>query len=70
MLRIDCDTCVARDTGACDDCVVTFLLDRPAGAIVFDVEEERALRALHDGGLAPALRFREEGPSPPRSRPA
>jgi hypothetical protein len=68
MLRIDCADCVARDTDACEDCLVTFLLDRPEGAIVFDVEEERALRVLHDGGLAPALRFRPDGP--PTSVPA
>lgn len=57
MLEIDCERCCARDTSACDDCVVTFLLDRPDGAIVFDVEEERALRVLHRGGLAPGLRY-------------
>jgi hypothetical protein len=62
MLRIDCDTCVARDSRACDDCLVTFLLDRPEGAIVFDVEEERALRLLEEGGLAP------HGPQPRASR--
>ena len=70
MLRIDCDACVAQHTDACQDCVVTFLLDRPEGAIVFDVEEERALRVLHDGGLAPALRFRDGPPPRPTTRPA
>jgi len=44
-------------TNACDDCVVSFILRRdPGEAVVVDVEEERALRALHDGGLAPKLR--------------
>lgn len=56
-MRIDCDECVMRDTGACDECVVTALLDRPAGAVVLDVAEERALRVLHDAGLAPRNRF-------------
>ncbi len=56
-MRIDCDTCVARDTAACDGCIVTYLLDRPAGAVMFDVEEERAIRALQDGGLAAATRY-------------
>jgi hypothetical protein len=70
MLRIDCDACVAQGTDACEDCVVTFLLDRPEGAIVFDVEEERALRVLHDGGLTPALRFRDGPPPPPTTMPA
>ncbi|HVM14131.1 MAG TPA: hypothetical protein VM287_07355 [Egibacteraceae bacterium] len=36
---------------------MTYLLDRPAGAVVFDVEEERAVRALQAGGLAPDSRF-------------
>ena len=57
MLRIDCNSCVMRHTEACDTCLVTFLLDRPEGAIVFDAEEERALRTLHAGGLAPDVRY-------------
>lgn len=56
-MLIDCGDCAMKDTSACDDCVVTFLLDRPEGALIIDVAEERALRALHDGGLAPANRF-------------
>ncbi|HUH08043.1 MAG TPA: hypothetical protein VML96_09580 [Egibacteraceae bacterium] len=36
---------------------MTFLLDRPDGAIVFDVAEERAIRALQVVGLAPRTRF-------------
>ena len=54
---IDCDTCVARDTAACDDCVVTFMCDRSQHeAVVIDVAEYRALRLLHEGGLVPRLR--------------
>jgi len=54
---IDCGDCVMAGTNACDDCVVSFILRRePGEAVVVDVEEERALRALHDGGLAPKLR--------------
>jgi hypothetical protein len=46
-----------RDTSACDDCVVTFILRRePGDAVVIDADEERALRALGDGGLVPRLR--------------
>jgi hypothetical protein len=56
---IDCATCVARDTPACGDCVVTFVCDRDAGeALVIDVNEYRALRLLHEGGLVPRLRHR------------
>lgn len=56
-MLIDCDDCTMKNSSACDDCIVTFLLDRPEGAVVFDVTEERALRALHDGGLTPPNRF-------------
>jgi hypothetical protein len=58
-LRIDCDDCVMRATSACDDCVVSFIVKRePGDAVVVDVEEERALRALGDRGLVPRLRHR------------
>ncbi len=55
--RIDCDDCIMAGTAACDDCVVTFILDRdPGDAVVVDAEEERALRNLGDGGLVSGLR--------------
>lgn len=66
-MLIDCGTCVMRDTSACQDCIVTFLVDRPEGALVLDIEHQRALRTLHDAGLAPANQYR---PVPPRARPA
>jgi hypothetical protein len=56
-MLIDCADCVMQATDACEDCIVTFLLDRPEGAVVFDVEQERALRTLQDAGLAPPSRF-------------
>lgn len=56
-VRIDCGECVMQHTDACDDCIVTALLDRPEGAVVFDVEEERAIRTLQERGLAPNSRF-------------
>lgn len=59
-MLIDCDACALRGTDACDDCVVSFLLDRPDGAVVFDVAEERALRVLGDAGLTPTCRFTAE----------
>jgi hypothetical protein len=56
---IDCAECAMADTAACDDCVVTFIMSRePGAAVVIDVEAERALRTLHEGGLAPELRHR------------
>ncbi|MGH8902299.1 MAG: hypothetical protein ACRDYA_11615 [Egibacteraceae bacterium] len=56
-MRIDCDDCRMQATRTCEDCIVTFLLERPDGAIVFDAEQERALRTLQDAGLAPRSRF-------------
>jgi hypothetical protein len=54
---IDCDTCVARSSAACADCVVTFMCgEEPREAVVIDVAEYRALRLLHEGGLVPRLR--------------
>lgn len=58
-LYISCDTCVMEGSDACADCVVTFLCERePGDAVIIDVVEERALRLLAQGGLAPALRHR------------
>jgi hypothetical protein len=56
-LVIDCQTCVARLTDACADCVVTFLCDTSEEEpVVFDPSEARVLRLLHDGGLVPGVR--------------
>lgn len=58
-MRIDCESCVMEGTDACRDCVVTFLVGRePGDAVVIDVDTERALRILGEGGLVPALRHR------------
>ena len=47
-----------QHTSACDDCVVTFIASRePGDAVVIDVEEQRALRALQGQGLVPTLRY-------------
>ena len=57
-LTIDCDCCALRDTGACGDCVVSFLLERePDDAVVIDADEARAMRMLERAGLVPTLRF-------------
>lgn len=57
-LVLDCDSCSMQGTDACDDCVVTFILDRRDGAVVFDAAEERAVRSLGRAGLVPGVRFR------------
>ncbi len=59
-LTIDCDRCSLQGTGACDDCVVSFLLDRePDDAVVIDADEARAMRLLEGAGLVPALLFED-----------
>ncbi len=56
-LVIDCQTCVARLTSACADCVVTFLCDAPAEVpVVIEAPEARVLRLLENGGLVPDLK--------------
>jgi hypothetical protein len=57
-ITIDCDCCRLQGSDACDDCVVTFLLDRePDDAVVIDADEARAMRMLERAGLVPTLRF-------------
>ena len=57
-LTIDCDCCTLRNSNACDDCVVSFLLGRePDDAVVIDADEARAMRSLAEAGLVPTLRF-------------
>lgn len=56
-VQINCDDCVMSATSACDDCMVSFLMNRePGDAIVIDVAEERAVRMLAKAGLVPELR--------------
>lgn len=63
-LHIDCDACRHQGTDQCQDCVVTFLLDREAeGVVVVDAEEARALRSLGEAGLVPLLRLSPRPPS-------
>ncbi len=59
-LSISCDDCIAHDTDACADCVVSFICDRePGDAVIIDVSEERAVRLLAQAGLVPALRHKK-----------
>ena len=56
-ITIDCDTCIMKDTDACSDCVVTYLCERePETAVVIDLADFRAMKALADAGLVPELR--------------
>jgi hypothetical protein len=57
-ISISCDECTLQRTSACEDCLVSFVLDRePDDAVVIDAEEARAVRMLARGGLLPRLRF-------------
>lgn len=54
---ISCEDCVMRDTETCDDCVVTFLCDRPvAEPLVLDLDTARTVKLLGRAGLVPPLR--------------
>jgi hypothetical protein len=54
---IDCGDCTMAGTATCDDCVVTFIVNRqPGDALVIDASEARALRVLGEQGLVPELR--------------
>ena len=58
-LVLDCSACPKRSgTVECDDCLVAFIIDKSSEAVVFDVAEERALRALSGGGLLPPAHFK------------
>lgn len=54
-MLIDCDQCAMRQTSACDDCVVTFLLID--GPVDLGEEEANALRNLAGEDLVPKLRL-------------
>jgi len=54
-MLIDCEQCAMQHTSACDDCVVTFLLDR--GPVDLSPSESEALGNLADEGLVPHLRL-------------
>jgi hypothetical protein len=59
VLAIDCGDCVMARTSACDDCIVSFVVNRePGDAVVIDVEEHRAVRLLQSAGLVPDSRHR------------
>lgn len=54
-MLIDCDTCLARDSEACDDCVVSVLFS--SDPLEVDGDEQAALTLLADAGLIPRLRL-------------
>lgn len=54
---IDCADCAHQHTSVCDDCVVSFIVDRePGDAVVVDADEARTVRLLERAGLVPGVR--------------
>jgi hypothetical protein len=63
VLTIDCSECVLAATSACDDCLVSFIVDRrPDQAVVMEAEEARAVQLLGAAGLVGPLRHRARRP--------
>lgn len=56
-MLIDCNQCVCQHTAACRDCVVTHLLNDPAGSVEVLPEQAEALGILAECGLVPELRL-------------
>lgn len=54
-MLIDCECCAMRETVACQDCVVTYLLDE--GPVELSENESEALANLADHGLVPSLKL-------------
>lgn len=59
-LLIDCDTCEVRATDACDDCVVSFILNTTEQPLTITTSETAALSNLAEVGLVPPLRLVRE----------
>ena len=58
-LVVSCDTCVMKHSDACGDCLVTFMCgDATETTVIFDIEEQRAVRLLANAGMVPTLRHR------------
>lgn len=55
-MLIDCDECLMQATTACNDCVVTLILEHSPVAEVDNAEIE-ALSNLAEVGLVPPLRL-------------
>ena len=56
-MLISCDDCRMQGTDACNDGVVSYILERPEGAVVFDAAQERAIREMSRAGLLPDVRW-------------
>ena len=60
-ITIDCASCSLEGTASCQDCVVTFIVQRePDDAVVVDAAEFAAVRRLQQAGLVPDLLHEEQ----------
>ncbi|MFP5225486.1 MAG: hypothetical protein ACLGH3_08065 [Actinomycetota bacterium] len=50
---IECHRCAEGDETHRAECLVAILVDAPDAPLAFDDSEDRALRALREGGLLP-----------------
>jgi hypothetical protein len=57
---IDCSACEFQETEHCQDCFVMAILNRETGPVELDAEEEEAIQALQEVGLAPPIRFKRK----------
>ncbi len=59
VLRVDCETCPARESERCAECLVQAIPLAGKGPLVFDLVEARALHLLAEkrlvGRVPPAL---------------
>lgn len=53
---IDCDTCLAADTDACNDCIVTALI-APGAVLELGSDERAAIDAMSEAGLVAPIRL-------------
>ena len=59
-ITIDCDTCIMKSTPTCGDCIVTYICDREVEqAVVVNLADFRAMKALAEAGLVPDLRHEQ-----------
>lgn len=62
VLMISCDSCIMRNTDACNDCMMSVLCDsEESGAVILNLQELRDIRLLAQAGLVPTLRHRAVG---------
>lgn len=54
-MLIDCESCAMRETAACEDCVVTYLLDE--APVDLTEKQTTALVNLAEQGLVPGLKL-------------